>query len=303
MSIPGVPGNAPGARRMTGLSRQQWASLVAPEPAAVPSDVGLAPEEVHEVYRPLARLLATEADARPEGPGPYLIGITGSVAVGKSSVAIGLRVLLEERLGVGTVTALSTDSFLYPNAELIRRGVLDRKGFPESYDQPLQHQVLTAIRAGETGVSVPVYSHQTYDILPDRVDVIDPTQIVVVEGLNVLRDDDDALRCDTVIYVDAAEVDIASWFHQRVIHLCANAPDDPDNFYRQLSTLPRPQLESLIDGVWVGVNRVNLRRHIIPTRALADIVLHKGSDHRVEEISLTDRWLSRLRAEAAQSGM
>jgi len=253
--------------------------------------VDLVPEdELTEIYRPLAALLVERASAGGR-PGPFVVGVTGSVAVGKSTVAAVLGRLLEDEFP-GKVEAVTTDSFLLPNAELEARGILARKGFPESYDRGLQLRTLSALRDGVPGVTVPVYSHQVYDILPDRRQVVDRPDVVVVEGINVLQpafdlDDRDGGRSpagDVSLYVDAAEEDVAVWFRARVERLCREAPPDGDEFFSHLAALPPDQLAALIAATWTGVNLVNLRTHIAPTRARADLVLRAGPDHRVEEV-------------------
>jgi type I pantothenate kinase len=293
MTDPDLPAAPPG---FTALSRTSWAALAGPVPSTPPPALGhLDADEVGQVYRPLATLLAVHgAGSAPAGP--LLIGITGSVAVGKSQVADTLRHLLEEVPGMGTVAAVSTDSFLLPNAELLARGVFDRKGFPQSYDHRRQREVLEAIRSGTPEVAVPVYSHETYDIVPDRVEVVDRPSAVVVEGLNILGRD--AAGADTTVYVDAAEQDIARWFTARVRRLCAAAPVGSDSFFGHLAALPADQLELLIAQTWSEVNRVNLHRHILPTRSEADIILRKGPDHRVEAVMVADRWRATLPAPA-----
>ena len=251
----------------------------------------LVPEdELTEIYRPLAALLVERASAGGR-PGPFVVGVTGSVAVGKSTVAAVLGRLLEDEFP-GKVEAVTTDSFLLPNAELEARGILARKGFPESYDRGLQLRTLSAVRDGVPGVTVPVYSHQVYDIIPERRQVVDRPDVVVVEGINVLQpafdlDDRDGGRSpagDVSLYVDAAEEDVAVWFRARVERLCREAPPDGDGFFSHLAALPPDQLAALIAATWTGVNLVNLRTHIAPTRARADLVLRAGPDHRVEEV-------------------
>jgi type I pantothenate kinase len=247
-------------------------------------------DEVDEVYRPLARLVADRA-RRTDARRPYLVGITGSVAVGKSGVAAVVASLLGEVTGGRDVAVVTTDSFLHPNAVLAARGLLDRKGFPESYDDRLQRETLAAVRSGQDPVTVPVYSHEIYDILPDDVQVIDHPDLVVVEGLNVLRAGGGDAPPDTSIYVDAAEADLARWFAERVHHLVEAAPRDGVGFYPMLATLAPDDLRQLIERTWTDVNLVNLHRHISPARAEADLVLWKGGDHRVVEVLVSSTWL------------
>ncbi len=295
MTDPGHPAALPGFTTLSGAAWRQLAGATSGDRSGDPPPAldHLPAEEVGAVYRPLAALMAAHASGSGR-TGPLLVGVTGSVAVGKSTVAGALRTLLADVPGIGPAAAVSTDSFLYPNAELVARGIFERKGFPESYDHELQAEVLAAIRAGSPEVAVPVYSHETYDIVPDRVEVVDRPAAVVIEGLNVLRPGD-TVTADTTVYVDAAEEDIARWFTARVRRLCAAAPPGEDTFFSHLAALPADQLDLLIAHTWSGVNLVNLRRYILPTRSAADVIIRKGPDHRVGEVTVADRWLAALR--------
>ncbi len=281
-----------------------------------PSDVAVlaatgepvAIDEVTEVYRPLAQLLALRAAAardlqhRTDGflgddrpAAPFVIGIGGSVAVGKSTTARLLQALLSRGPGRPGVALLTTDGFLYPNAVLEARGLISRKGFPESYDQRKLVDALAAIKSGQPEVVTPVYSHHTYDIVPGRFQVIRHPELVIVEGLNVLQVDTKDASPDQVvvsdffdfsIYVDAAEDDIARWFGERLLGLRATALQDPDSFFHYFTSMSDEEMDETTRQIWSGINLVNLRENIAPTRARANVVLEKGATHQVCRIRL-----------------
>jgi type I pantothenate kinase len=233
-----------------------------------------------DAYRRLAeRVAALRAGSAP--PPPVLFGVAGGVAAGKSTTAGALRRHLEA--GGCTVALLATDAFLWPNEELERRGLTMRKGFPESYDADALVAVLRALEDGRA-VGVPVYSHRTYDRLPGEVQRVDPaTDVVLVEGVNVLQADI-AAELTASVYVDAAEEDARTWFFRRFMELCEAARDDPSSFYAPLASLGEGVRRSVADAAWEGVNLVNLREHIAPTCARATWVLRKGSDHSVTSL-------------------
>ena len=233
-----------------------------------------------DAYRHLARRVAAiRAGSAP--PPPVLFGVTGGVAAGKSTTADALRGHLEA--GGCTVTLLATDAFLWPNDELERRGLTMQKGFPESYDVEGLVAALRDLRAGRA-VEVPVYSHRTYDRLPGEVQRVEPTtDVVVVEGVNVLQADI-AAELSASVYVDAAEEDARAWFFRRFVELCEAARDDPSSFYAPLALLGEEVRRRVADAAWEGVNLVNLREHIAPTQARATWVLHKGPDHGVRSL-------------------
>jgi type I pantothenate kinase len=229
-----------------------------------------------DAYRQLAAHVAALRDG--PGPPPVLFGVTGGVAAGKSTTAETVRHHLEA--GGCSVALLATDAFLWPNEELERLGLTMRKGFPESYDV---HGLVAALRQLRDGraVQAPVYSHRTYDRLPGEVHRIDPTtDVVVVEGVNVLQPEV-AAELTASVYVEAAEADAQRWFFARFLDLCESAKDDPDSFYAPLAHLGERVRRTVADAAWEGVNLVNLREHIAPTRARATWVLRKGPDHTV----------------------
>lgn len=296
-------------------TRAQWAALGAardggPEPGPVGNDdpaVPMPADELDEVYRPLARLLAAKATGHPgpadrrEGcssPGPavpFVVGVTGGVAAGKTTVARRIQALLRSDPALGAVEILSTDSFLFPNDRLAALGLGARKGFPESYDRPRLLAVLAAVRSGEPVVEVPVYSHRDYDILPGRTQVLTRPGVLVVEGLDVLQAGPGPSGApaggsrvsdflDWSIYVDAAEADLARWHRQRLLDIHRAGSGGPAGFLGWFCSLSEDEAGAVAEEAWRGINSVNLRRHIAPTRVRASMILHKGPDHRVSHI-------------------
>jgi type I pantothenate kinase len=298
------------------FERERWAALARPghplsgaeaqRLAATGEPISL--DEVAEIYLPLSQLLTLLVELTRDRqqrisallgqtvrPTPFVIGIAGGVAVGKSTTARVLQALL--RLGEATpsVELLTTDGFLYPNATLEARGLMARKGFPESYDQRALIEALTAIRAGEAEVATPVYSHVTYDVMPDQCQVLRRPDIVIVEGLNVLQVNTKGASSDhTVvsdffdvsIYVDAAETDVARWFEERLLSLRATVLQEPDSYFHRFAAFSDAEMSTIAQQVWDGVNLVNLRENVAPTRGRADLVLEKDNAHLVRRVLL-----------------
>ena len=260
--------------------------------------------EVQRVYVPLSGLLNVQVAAaqaraaataaflhRTTTRSPFVLGIAGSVAVGKSTTARLLHALLSRWPSSPRVDLVTTDGFLHPNAELERRGLLGRKGFPESYDQRRLLRFLAEVKAGQDEVEAPVYSHVAYDIVPGRVQVVDRPDVVVVEGLNVLSTSAGSGVVvsdffDFTIYVDAEEADIHAWYVERFLGLCATVFQDPSSYFHRYAALDRDESVATASGIWRSINAVNLRQNILPTRERADLILEKGSDHRVRRVRL-----------------
>jgi type I pantothenate kinase len=253
------------------------------------------PDEVLDVYVPLAGWIEQRL-AAGSGPGTSVVGITGSVAVGKSTTARILQGLLQHGPTRPTVGLLATDGFLFTNLELGRRGILGRKGFPESYDHRALVDTLEAVRAGRTDVTVPVYSHREYDIVPGEEQAIVAPDILVVEGLTVLQSapvDPLAEEADTrdlsglldlAVYVDAAEEDVAGWHTRRLMALRSGGGGGEGGFLGWFSTLSEGEARQVAASSWSGINLVNLREHVAPTRDRADVIIEKGPDHRVRRV-------------------
>ena len=300
------------------LSRSEWSALADQTPlplteADIAKVRGLGDPidlvEVDQIYRPLSRLLdlyseATGALHRATGEflgerasrTPFVIGVAGSVAVGKSTTSRVLRELMSRWPGSPHVELVTTDGFLLPNAELERRGLLQRKGFPESYDRRALREFIAAVKSGEPEVLAPVYSHITYDIVPGEHVVVRRPEILIVEGLNVLQPaairepESPALAVsdyfDVSIYVDADAADVRAWYIERFLQLRATAFANPDSYFHTYSTLTDEQAVALAGQIWDSINEPNLRTNIQPTRSRATIILHKGRDHAVQSIQL-----------------
>jgi type I pantothenate kinase len=265
-------------------------------------------EEVAEIYLPLSRLLnlyvvATQglhaATATFLGnltaKVPFVIGIGGSVAVGKSTTARLLQALLARWPNHPKVDLVTTDGFLYPNRVLEERGLLQRKGFPESYDQRALLRFMAAVKAGEPEVRAPVYSHVVYDIVPDQHLVVRQPDIVIVEGLNVLQSGDghpDRTRLfvsdyfDFGIYVDAEETDVEQWFVERFLALRDSVFRNPESYFHRFAQLTHEDAVAMAQRVWREINGLNLRENILPTRDRATLILEKAADHRVRRVRL-----------------
>ncbi len=267
--------------------------------------------EVVDIYLPLSRLLNLHVAAsqelyaatstflgHPESVRvPYIIGVAGSVAVGKSTTARLLRELLARWPNSPRVDLIPTDGFLLPNATLERRGLMRRKGFPESYDARRLLAFVADLKAGRDDVKSPVYSHESYDILPDTFITLGAPDIVIIEGLNVLqtRTDPDAPQIfisdyfDFSIYVDADAGDLERWYLERFLTLQRTAFRDPKAYFHRYAHLSEPEARTVGAGIWAEINAPNLRDNILPTRERADLILEKGSDHSVRRGRLRKR--------------
>ena len=221
---------------------------------------------------------------------PLIIGISGSVAVGKSTTARLMQLLLSRAFKNTTVELVTTDGFLYNNAELGRRGILDRKGFPESYDMERLLNFLYELKAGED-VELPIYSHETYDILENQSQKIENPDILILEGINVLQSPQNQMLYisdfyDFTIYIDADEKIIEKWYLERFDSLLRLAKDDPDNYYHQFTKLTRKEVLALAHQTWQEVNLLNLTEFIEPTRSRAEVIIHKTDNHAIDKIYL-----------------
>ena len=222
---------------------------------------------------------------------PYIIGVAGSVAVGKSTFARILKALLARWPDHPRVGLITTDGFLYPNKVLEDRGLMNRKGFPESYDTKRLLEFLREIKSGAEEVTAPIYSHVVYDIVEGETAVIEQPDILIVEGLNVLQVGTEAHEFvsdyfDFSIYIDADEDDVEQWYVDRFLALCETVFKDPNSFFQNYSHLSHDEAVATARFIWHEINGKNLRENILPTRSRASLVLRKGADHRVTKVQL-----------------
>ncbi|WP_430591571.1 type I pantothenate kinase [Humidisolicoccus flavus] len=261
--------------------------------------------EVAEVYLPLSRLLNLYAGAaqrlHDDTMGflgtkathtPFVIGVAGSVAVGKSTTARLLQELLGRWEGTPRVDLVTTDGFLYPNAELERRGLMQRKGFPEAYDRRALLRFVSRVKSGDEEVRAPVYSHLTYDIVPGEEVVVRRPDILIVEGLNVLQPPISASALavsdlfDFSIYVDARTKSIRQWYIDRFLALKRGAFTNPESYFHRFADLTDVAAAALAEDIWLHINEPNLIENVQPTRSRADLVLRKSDDHRIRSVLL-----------------
>ena len=303
------------------IPRERWASYRHDTPLTLsPAEVErlkgqnhpVSLEEVESIYLPLSRLLSLFVSASQDlhsvtsrflgeetGRVPYIIGVAGSVAVGKSTTSRLLQALLSRWPNHPRVEIITTDGYLYPSKYLEEHGLMARKGYPESYDLRALVQFLADLKAGKSALQVPIYSHRIYDIVPNDVQVVDQPDIVIVEGINVLqvgnRKDRRAARLyvsdffDFSIYVDAQETMISQWYLQRFMMFRDKARDDSQAFFHRFAHLTDEAALDFARGVWTQTNQSNLRKNILPFRERARLILEKGQDHSVEQV-----WLRRL---------
>src|SRR5690554_60137 len=291
---------------------ESWARLRASTPLTLAEEDiarlrgindGLDMEMVEKAYLPLSRLLNLHVQARqqlavvtdlflgtPASPVPFIIGVAGSVAVGKSTTSRVLQALLARWPHHPSVELVTTDGFLFPNAVLQERGLMERKGFPESYDRSLLLDFVSRAKAGESGIEVPVYSHVRYDIVPGEKRVMERPDILIVEGLNVLQAGGSGAFVsdyfDFSIFVDADVADIREWYVRRFLTLKETAFREPDAYFRRYSGLTDEEAKEIALDIWTRINKVNLVENILPTRDRADLILEKAGDHAIRRVRL-----------------
>jgi type I pantothenate kinase len=300
------------------FSKAEWSRLRADEPMTLqPEDIDrlralndpISYAEAEEIYLPLSRLISLYVEATQElhhastkflGTDarrvPYIIGVAGSVASGKSTTSRILKALLSRWPSSPKVDLVTTDGFLFSGAQLTEMGLMERKGFPESYDRAALVRFLTDIKSGKPDVKVPVYSHLVYDIVPGEFITVDRPDILIVEGLNILQPGElpksgkpivfasDFL--DFSIFIDADEKDLTTWFMERFRRLRQTAFADPKSFFHRFTKMSDEEAEAFGLWAWTDINLPNLRENILPTRSRADLVLTKGHSHRIERVAL-----------------
>ncbi|MDR1561784.1 MAG: type I pantothenate kinase [Dysgonamonadaceae bacterium] len=299
--------------------RSKWAELRKSEPMTLTEQEilnlkgileELSMNEVRDIYLPLSRLLNNYVNSTISRQAvmmkflneryqkiPFIIGIAGSVSVGKSTVSRVLQALLSRWKETFSVSLVTTDGFLYPNAVLTEKGIMDRKGFPESYDIKKLLKFVSDIKSGKTFVSAPVYSHLQYDILPgEKINLTPKPDIVILEGLNVLQSRADYPNgkpsvfvsdyLDFSIYVDAEERHLENWFLSRFMKLRETAFNDPGSFFYSVTKISDDEAIRMALNVWKKTNSVNLHKNILPTRGRANLILHKGENHEIDYVKL-----------------
>ncbi len=300
------------------FTRSEWAALRADTPLTLTLDDlsklrslndPISLEEVVAIYLPLSRLLALYVAATQglfkatqrflgaeDGKMPYIIGVAGSVAVGKSTLSRVMRALLSRWPNTPKVELVTTDGFLYPNAVLEAEGLMEKKGFPESYDGGALLRFLHDVKAGTRNVRAPVYSHLIYDVVPGESIVVDRPDILIVEGLNVLlpgRAPKDGRGTafvsdffDFSVYLHADEADLEQWYVGRFLRLRQTSFRDPRSYFRKYAEIGEAEAETIARDIWTRINLRNLHENILPTRARASLVLTKDASHSIEAVEL-----------------
>ncbi len=298
--------------RYIDFDRQEWSKLRANTPLTLDegdieklrgiNDV-LDVEMVQDVFLPLSRLLNLEVQGSrqlaavtdtflgtPPRPIPFIIGVAGSVAVGKSTISRVLQALLARWPDHPAVELVTTDGFLYPNEVLEERGLMERKGFPESYDRRALLSFVSSAKAGEGPLEVPVYSHIRYDIVEDEYRIVNHPDVIIVEGLNVLQAGGAGAFVsdyfDFSVFVDADPAHVKQWYIERFLTLKETAFSQPDAYFRRYADLSDEKAAAVADDIWTRINEVNLHENILPTRDRASLILEKARDHTISKVRL-----------------
>lgn len=307
--------------RFMSFTREEWAKFRSNTPLTISqSEIGflsgineaISIEEIITIYLPLIRYLSVSMEAAEKSDkvndlffqqevkkAPFIIGVAGSVAVGKSTTSRILKSLLLKLSTQPKVALITTDGFLYPNDVLEAKGIMNKKGFPESYDLKALITFMEQVKSGEKNIQAPIYSHEQYDILPDTYNSLGDPDIVIIEGINVLQTNklegeqtpnifvSDFF--DISIYVDADEQDISKWYVDRFKILKNTAFTKQTSYFNKYATLTDQETEVIAKDIWNKINKKNLKQNIRPTKKRADIILKKGLDHRVSSIKIRKR--------------
>lgn len=300
------------------FSRDKWAELRDSEPMTLTENElfqlkgineELSMDEIRDIYLPLSRLLSYYVNATATRQSvimkflnqeaqkiPFIIGVAGSVSVGKSTTSRVLQALLSRWKKDTKVALITTDGFLYPNAVLEEKGLMLKKGFPQSYDIHSLLKFVSEIKSGQPEVKAPKYSHQIYDIIPDEYEIISQPDILILEGLNVLQSGMDYPQdkprvfvsdyLNFSIYVDAEEEQLEEWYVSRFMNYRELAKKDMNSYFYNFIKLSNTEAEKVAQSVWREINRKNLRKNIVPTRERANLILHKGENHKVDYVRL-----------------
>ncbi|MBS7812507.1 type I pantothenate kinase [Roseococcus pinisoli] len=295
------------------FSREEWSQLGKDRISLSPEELEAlrstaepaSPTDIEEIFGPLCRLIRLHVEAshslsariagsllrKAAAPKPYIIGIAGSVAVGKSTFARLLQALLARHSNAWRVDLVATDGFLFPTATLEARGLMKRKGFPESYDLRGMVRFLSEMKAGASELEIPVYSHEAYDVVPGSFQKIRQPDILIFEGLNVLQTARDARSTasdffDFSVYLDAEPSDIARWYKDRFLLLQRSVFQRPTSYFHHYKDLSPKEAARVAAEIWQSINLPNLTRNILPTRDRARVILHKDAAHRIVEVRL-----------------
>lgn len=266
------------------------------------TDLNFTEQEINEIYAPIIQKLLSDhkrsLKTRTRTPQPLLIGITGSVSVGKSTISNIIKKLVTSPPINLSAQVISTDNFLFPNSQLQKNQILHRKGFPESFDHAAIIKFLSGISEGKPNSIIPIYSHETYDI--DGTSRYEVTDLIIIEGVNILQnpieknDRGPSIRefLDFSIFIDADESEIAQWYEGRFLKYCSLAEDNTNSFFSQFKNLNMEERKKLASEIWKSVNKPNLDKYIYPSKEYADLIIKKGNDHLVSSLQVPLSWLT-----------
>ena len=266
------------------------------------TDLNFTEQEINEIYAPIIQKLLSDhkrsSKTRTRTPQPLLIGITGSVSVGKSTISNIIKKLAINPPTNLSAQVISTDNFLFPNSQLQKNQILHRKGFPESFDHAAIIKFLSGITEGKPNSIIPIYSHETYDI--EGTSRSEITDLIIIEGVNILQepieknDQDPSIRefLDFSIFIDADESEITQWYEDRFLKYCSLAEDNTKSFFSQFKNLNMEERKKLASEIWKSVNKPNLDKYIYPSKQYADLIIKKGNDHLVSSLQVPLSWLT-----------